>query len=196
MNGGADLRIAYYAQKPRYAGKNIADLSKMMGKSPVDIVVEIEKNGGAQIVHFGMSEEDMRLFMKQDFVATASDGGAKVPDTSSVPHPRNYGTFPRKIGFYAIQEKLIPLETAIRSASGLPADIMGLKDRGYLKVGYFADIVVFNPDTFRDKATYDKPHQYATGISHVLVNGTFAIMDGKATGKLAGKPLKKTEQPR
>ena len=195
-NGGADLRIAYYAPKPGYAGKNIAELAKMTGKSPLDIVVEIEKNGGAQIVHFGMSEEDMRLFMTQDFVATASDGGAKVPDTSSVPHPRNYGTFPRKIGFYSIQEKLIPLESAIRSASGLPADIMGLKDRGYLKVGYFADIVVFNPDTFRDKATYDKPHQYATGISHVLVNGTFAIIDGKATGKLAGKALKKTEQPR
>ena len=147
-------------------------------------------------MHFGMSEEDMRLFMKQDFVATASDGGAKVPDTSSVPHPRNYGTFPRKIGFYSIQEKLVPLESSIRSASGLPADIMGLKDRGYLKVGYFADIVVFNPDTFRDKATYDKPHQYELGIKHVLVNGSFAIMDGKPTGKLAGKPLKKTDQPR
>ncbi len=195
-NGGADLRIASYAPKPGYAGKNIAELAKMTGKSPVDLVVEIEKSGGAQIVHFGMSEEDMRLFMKQDFVATASDGGAKVPDTSSVPHPRSYGTFPRKIGFYSIQEKLIPIESAIRSASGLPADIMGLKDRGYLKVGYFADIVVFNPDTFRDKATYDKPHQYAVGISHVLVNGTFAIMDGKPTGKLAGKPLKKTDQPR
>jgi len=196
MSGGADLRIAYYAPKPRYAGKNIAELAKITGKSPVDIVVEIEKNGGAQIVHFGMSEEDMRLFMKQDFVATASDGAATVPDTSSMPHPRNYGTFPRKIGFYSIQEKLIPLESAIRSASGLPADIMGLKDRGYLKIGYFADIVVFSPDTFRDKATYDKPHQYATGISHVLVNGNFAIMDGKPTGKLAGKPLKKTDQPR
>ncbi len=195
-NGGADLRIASYASKPGFAGKNIAELAKITGKSPVDLVVEIEKNGGAQIVHFGMNEEDMRLFMKQDFVATASDGGAKVPDTTSVPHPRNYGTFPRKIGFYSIQEKIIPIEMAIRSASGLPADIMGLKDRGYLKVGYFADIVVFNQDTFRDKATYDKPHQYASGINHVLVNGTFAIMDGKPTGKLAGKPLKKTDQPR
>lgn len=195
-NGGSDLRIAFYAPKPGYVGKNIVEIAKMTGKSPVDLVVEIEKNGGAQIVHFGMNDEDMRLFMRQDFVATASDGGARVPDTASVPHPRNYGTFPRKIGFYSIQEKLIPLEMAIRSASGLPADIMGLKDRGYLKIGYFADIVVFNPDTFRDKATYDKPHQYAVGISHVLVNGTFAIMDGKPTGKLAGKPLKKTDQPR
>ena len=195
-NGGADLRVAFYAPKPAYAGKNIVELAKITGKSALELVIEIEKNGGAQIVHFGMSEEDMRLFMKQDFVATASDGGAMVPDTASVPHPRNYGTFPRKIGFYSIQEKLIPLETAIRSASGLPADILGLKDRGYLKVGYFADIVVFNQATFRDKATYNKPHQYAAGVSHVLVNGSFAIMDGKPTGKLAGRPLKKTDQPK
>lgn len=195
-NGGADLRIASYAPMPGYAGKTIAEIAKMTGKSPLDVVVEIEKKGGAQIVHFGMNEEDMRLFMRQDFVATASDGGSKVPDTVSVPHPRNYGTFPRKIGLYSIQEKLIPLEMAIRSASGLPADIMGLKDRGYLKPGYYADIVVFNKDTFRDKATYDKPHQYASGITHVLVNGSFAIMDGKSTGKLAGKPLRKTDQPK
>ncbi len=191
---GADLRIARYAPKPEYAGKNLAELALKTGKTALELVIEIEKNGGAQIVHFSMHDEDIRLFMKQDFVATASDGGSMVPDKTSVPHPRSYGTFPRKIGFYAIQEKLLPLEQAIRSASGLPADIMGLKNRGYLKVGCFADIVAFNPESFRDKATFDKPHQYAFGMTYVLVNGTFAILDGKATGKLAGKPLKKNDQ--
>jgi N-acyl-D-amino-acid deacylase len=103
-------------------------------KSVLEIAVEIETNGGAQIVNHGMSEEDVRLYMKQPWVATASDGSAKVAD-SSVPHPRSYGTFARKIGFYAIEEKTIPLEHAIRSAAGLPADILGLKDRGYVKPG-------------------------------------------------------------
>src|SRR5262249_19386027 len=149
-------------------------------KLPVDIVVEIERNGGAQVVHFSMEEEDVRLIMKQPFVATASDGAAKFPD-DTIPHPRSYGTFPRKIGRYAIEDKIVTLEQAIRSASGLPADILRLPERGYLKVGYIADVVVFDPASFRDIATFDKPHQYATGVRYVFVNGVAAISDAKAT---------------
>jgi N-acyl-D-amino-acid deacylase len=144
------------------------------------------------MVSFGMSEEDVRVFMRRPWVATASDGGSKVPD-DTVPHPRSYGTFPRKIGRYAIEEKLIPLEQAIRSASGLPADILRLGDRGYLKSGQFADVVVFDPTTFRDTATYDKPHQYAIGVRLLLVNGKAVIEDGKVTNALPGRVLRHKE---
>ena len=116
-----------------------------------------------------------------------------MPD-STVPHPRSYGTFPRKIGRYSIEEKVIPLEQAIRSSSGLPADILRLKDRGYLKAGQFADVVVFDPKTFRDVATYDQPHQYATGVRLLLVNGKAVIEDGKATKALPGRVLRHAEK--
>jgi N-acyl-D-aspartate/D-glutamate deacylase len=193
--GGERIRIASYSKKPQWQGKSIAEIAKAEKKTPMEIVIEIEKNGGAGIVNFGMSEEDVRLIMKQPFVATASDGGAKVPGPS-VPHPRNYGTFPRKIGRYAIEDGIVTLEHAIRSASGLPADILHLKERGYLMKGYVADIVVFNPKTFRDTATFDKPHQYAPGVVHLFVNGKHVIRDGKYTGTLAGMALKRQENSR
>ncbi len=143
-----------------------------------------------------MSEEDVRLIMRQPFVATASDGASMVPSASTVPHPRSYGCFPRKIGHYAIEDKVITLEHALRSASGLPADILKLPERGYLKAGYFADVVVFDPETFRDRATFDKPHQYATGVRYLFVNGKLAIDEGKFTGVLAGKVLRHKSKTR
>jgi len=142
------------------------------------VVLEIERNGGAQVVNFGMSEEDVRVYMRQPWVATASDGSTHRPG-NSVPHPRSYGTFPRKIGHYAIEEKLVPVELAVRSATGLPADILRLTDRGYLKAGAFADVVVLDPATYRDTATFDRPHQYATGVRWVFVNGRPIIADGR-----------------
>src|SRR5258708_4351596 len=138
-------------------------------KTPLEIVLEIERRGGAQIVNFSMKEEDVRLIMKRPWVATASDGSAMTKG-NTVPHPRNYGCFPRKIGYYALAEKHIPLEQAIRSATGLPADILRLPERGYLKAGYFADVVVFDPKTFRDTATFARPHSYAAGVVSVYVN--------------------------
>jgi N-acyl-D-aspartate/D-glutamate deacylase len=107
-----------------------------------------------------------------------------------VPHPRSYGCFPRKIGFYSITEQIIPVEQATRSATGLPADILELPERGYLKPGCFADIVVLDPKTFRDQATFDDPHQYATGVRHLFVNGQLAIENGKRTEALAGRALR------
>ncbi|MFO0810127.1 MAG: D-aminoacylase [Gemmataceae bacterium] len=188
--GGKSLRVAQFRGNPTFNGKDIAEIADMTKRSMVDVVLEIEKAGGAQMVSFGMSEEDVRLFMKRPWVATASDGGSKVPDTTSVPHPRSYGTFPRKIGRYAIADGMIPLEFAIRSASGLPADILKLPERGYLKLGWFADVVVFDPATFRDTATFEKPHQYATGVKWLYVNGTAAIAEGKPTTVLAGRVLR------
>jgi N-acyl-D-aspartate/D-glutamate deacylase len=191
--GGADLRVARYQPHPAWQGKDLVAIAKMEGKTPLDIAVEIEKNGGAQIVHFCMDEADVRLIMKQDFVATASDGAAMVPN-SSVPHPRCYGCFPRKIGRYSIEERTLPVEQAIRSASGLPADILHLMDRGYLRADCFADVVVFDPKTYRDLATYDKPHQYATGVKWLFVNGKAAIGNGLDIATLSGRVLRHVEK--
>ncbi|HZZ80870.1 MAG TPA: D-aminoacylase [Gemmataceae bacterium] len=187
--GGKSIKIARYTKHLDWQGKDLFAIGAAEKKPVLDIAIEITRNGGAQIVNFGMSDEDVRLFMKEPYVATASDGSSMLPG-KTVPHPRSYGTFPRKIGRYAIQDEAITLEQAIRSASGLPADILKVPQRGYLKVGYFADIVVFDPKTFRDKATYDSPHQYATGVRHLFVNGQLAIEDGKKTETLAGKVLR------
>jgi N-acyl-D-amino-acid deacylase len=193
--GGKTIRIARYAPKPAWQGKDIQAIAEAEKKTPVEIAEEIERHGGAQIVNFGMSEEDVRLIMKQPWVATASDGGAQVPN-DSVPHPRNYGTFPRKIGNYAIADKLIPVELALRSASGLPADVLNLPERGYLKPGYFADVVLLDPENYRDHATYDKPHAYATGVVYLWVNGKLAIEKEKFTKTLGGRVLRHKEPTR
>ena len=187
--GGKSLKIAGYAKRPEWQGKDLDTIATMEKKSLLDIVIEIQRNGGAQVVSFGMNEEDVRLFMKEPFVATASDGGSMLP-AKNVPHPRSYGTFPRKIGRYAIEDKIIPLGHAVRSASGLPADILELPQRGYIKTGYFADIVVFDPKTMRDKATFDSPHQYAGGVQYLLVNGAVVIDHGTFTEKLSGRVLR------
>lgn len=187
--GGKTIKIARYVKNVKWQGKDIATIAEMEKKSPLEIVIEITRGGGAQIVNFGMNDDDVRLFMKEPWVATASDGSAMVP-SDTVPHPRSYGTFPRKIGRYAIADQDISLQQAIRSATGLPADILKLPERGYLKAGYFADIVVFDPKTFRDKATYDVPHQYASGVKYLFVNGKMAIEDGKRMEVLAGRVLR------
>ena len=189
-SGGASLFIAGYGANRAWQGKDLATLAGEQKQPVLELVLEIQQNGGASMVNFGMQEEEVRLIMQQDFVATASDGGAKLPD-ATVPHPRNYGTFPRKIGHYAIDGKIVSLSHAIRSSTGLPADILGLKQRGYLRVGAYADLVVFAPETFRDTATFEKPHQYATGVRFLLVNGQLAIDDGQVKTVLAGRALRR-----
>jgi N-acyl-D-amino-acid deacylase len=188
--GGKSIKIARYAKNPKWQGKDLFSIAQAEDKSALEIVIDITRNGGAQIVNFGMNDEDMKLFMKEPYVATASDGSARVPSMDETPHPRSYGTFSRKIGRYALEDEVISLPQAIRSSSGLPADILKLPERGYLKAGYFADIVVFDPKTFRDKATYDQPHQYSTGVVHLFVNGKLAIEQGKATKELPGRVLR------
>ncbi len=187
--GGKALRIAAYAPKAHWQGKDLSAIAAQEKKTPLEVVLEIERNGGAGVVNFGMNEEEVRLFMREPYVATASDGTSQVP-AATVPHRRSYGCFPRKIGHYAIEEKLIPLGRALRSASGLPADILELPQRGYLKPGYFADVVVLNPKTYREQSTYDQPHQYATGVRYLFVNGRLAIDGGRFTGALAGRVLR------
>jgi N-acyl-D-aspartate/D-glutamate deacylase len=189
-DGGKTIQIARYRPNPKWQGQTLAAIAAADKKDPVDLVIEIEKAGGASIVNFGMSEEDVRLYMKQLWVATASDGSSQIPG-DTVPHPRSYGTFPRKIARYCLQDGVLPIEQAIRSASGLPADVLGLKDRGYLKPGQIADIVVFDPRDYRDVATFEKPHQYSTGVRYLFVNGKAVIDAGECKEVLAGKPLRK-----
>jgi N-acyl-D-amino-acid deacylase len=188
-DGGAALRIVRYAQRPEWAGKSLVEIAAAEGEEPLAVALGILRGGGASIVNFGMDEGDVRHVMQRDFVATASDGSAYVPGADK-PHPRNYGTFPRKLGHYALGEKVIPLEHAIRSATGLPADIMGFEDRGYLRQGLAADVTVFDPGTLRDAATFDDPHRYSEGVRYVFVNGEPALYAGAATGALPGRALR------
>jgi N-acyl-D-amino-acid deacylase len=187
--GGKSLRIASYPTQPDWQGQDLATLAAREKKSVRDLVIDIERHGGATMVIFAMKEEDVRLILQQPFVATASDGSTNLPAAAPT-HPRSYGTFPRKIGHYALVEKLLPLEQALRSCSGLPADILHLPERGYLKPGFFADVVVFDPVDYRDRATFERTHEYATGVRYLLVNGKLTIDGGRFTGTCAGRALR------
>ena len=189
LDAGPNIHIATFKSHPAWQGKTLDAVAREKKTDLLSTVLDIERNGGAQVVNFSMSPEDVSLIMKQPFVATASDGSSQIP-SDTVPHPRSYGCFARKIGRYAIEDKMITLEHAIRSASGLPADILKLPERGYLKSGYFADVVVFDAKSFRDQATFEKPHQYATGVRYLFVNGKLAMDDGKYQNILAGKVLR------
>jgi N-acyl-D-aspartate/D-glutamate deacylase len=190
---GRALRIARFEPQPAWQGKDLMTIALAEKTTPLEVALQIERKGGAAIVHFSMSDEDVRLIGQQPWVATASDGSSMVPAQGSVPHPRSYGCFARKIGHFAFADKLLSPAFAVRSASGLPADILHLKDRGYLKEGYYADVVVFDPQTYRDRATFDRPHQYASGVRWLFVNGRLAVEDGKFTGVLAGRVLRHPE---
>lgn len=187
-NGGESIQIARYEPHQEWVGKRLSEIAKLQGKSPTEIGVEIAKNGGAAIVNFSMDEADVRHVMQVPWVATASDGRAYLPGADK-PHPRNYGTFPRKLGYYAMAEGVLSLEKAVRSATALPAQILGLTDRGTLKTGLAADIVVFDPQQIRDAATFENPHQYSRGIRYVYVNGQPAVYLGSPTGARPGKAL-------
>jgi len=175
---------------PSYVGKNLKEIAAQEKIDTVDLVLKIIAQENPQIVSHSMSENDVRWVMTLPWVATASDGAARTPDPNEHPHPRNFGTFARKIGRFAIQEKLLPLAQAIRSATGLPADIFGLAERGYLRVGYYADIAVFEPATYRDQATFEKPKEYATGVRYVFLAGQAAVDDAKPSPKLFGRALR------
>ena len=190
-DGGTSLVIARCRHRPDFTGRNIAEIAAAEQMAAADVVIDIVNGGGASIVSFCMNEDDVRFVMGVHWVATASDGRAYVPGTDR-PHPRSYGTFPRKITYYAREEKVLTEAAAIRSSTGLPADILGIPDRGYIGKGMFADIVVYAADEFCDRATFDDPHRYAAGVRYVFVNGQAAVHDGVATGILAGRALRRT----
>lgn len=138
---------------------------------------------------FSIWEGDVEAYAAQPWTATATDGEIALPEDGPV-HARFYGTFPRKIRRYALEKKVISLEDAIRSATSLPAQILGLRHRGMVREGFYADVVVFDPERVRDRATFFEPHQYAEGIDYVLVSGQFVVDGGKLTGALPGTVMR------
>lgn len=186
---GASIRIARYARKPSRVGRDLVTIARQENTTPVEIVIDVQRHGGAQAISFGMSEADVRDVMRHDFVATASDASAHLRTGADQPHPRAYGTFPRKVR-YALDEHVLTLEQAVRSATGLPASILRLPDRGVIRAGAFADLVVFDPDTFRDAATFDRPTRYAPGVDFLFVNGVAVIDKGRPKTVLPGRALR------
>jgi N-acyl-D-amino-acid deacylase len=145
------------------------------------------------MVGFAMSEENITRFLAHPLGMVCSDGSALAVDgplSEGMPHPRNFGTFPRVLGHYCREQGAMPLETAIHKMTALPARRLRLEGRGVIAVGAFADLVVFDPDTVADRATFARPHQYPIGIPHVMVNGRLVLRDGEGTGARAGRVLR------
>ena len=179
--GGADSLLITRSRNQQIIGKTLDKIAKEWNQPPIDAALEIVKSGGAGVASFNMQEDDIKNFMREDWVMTGSDG--------SEGHPRKYGTFPRKLRKYVFDEQVISLPFAIRSSTSLTAETLGLKDRGLLKAGYIADVVVFDPKTMNDLATYENPEVLATGVRYLLVNGKLAVDGGKLTTVLAGRTL-------
>jgi N-acyl-D-amino-acid deacylase len=175
-------------------GKTLAEVAKIRGKDPIetamDLIAEDESRIGT--LYFIMSEDNVKKELAKPWISFGSDEASQAPEglfLKSNPHPRAYGNFARVLGKYVRDEKVIPMKEAIRRLSGLPATNLGLDHRGFLKEGMFADVVVFDPATIADRATFEKPHQYAVGMKHVFVNGAQVLKDGEHTGAKPGRAL-------
>ncbi|MFN7916750.1 MAG: D-aminoacylase [Vicinamibacterales bacterium] len=193
----ANIVLAACGFDPTLAGKNLAQILRERKRpatpdQAADLAVELVQKGGCSAIYHAISEDDLVRIMKHPATMIASDAAPGIPTFGKdVPHPRAYGTFARVLGVYVREKKVLSLEEAVRKMSAFPASRMGLADRGVLRPGMKADIVVFNPNTVIDKATFDKPHQYAEGVSTVLVNGVVTLADGKMTGDRAGRALRR-----
>lgn len=189
--GGADrIQFRRFVQDPSIEGRLLSDVAAERGMDPIDQSIEFFKVGSPGIVSFNMHDKDIATFMTQPWTMTSSDGDL-VTWMEGVPHPRSYGSFPRKIRHYVLDEDIIGLAFAIRSMTSLPAQVYRIPDRGLLREGMAADVVVFDLETIRDKATFTEPHQLSEGMVHVFVNGQAAIRDREFTGVLAGEVLRK-----
>jgi len=192
--GGADRVVVFEYPRAEWVGKDLQEIADERGVDPVQMAIDLqlegdpERRGGGRLRGFSMSETDVEAYAAQPWVATASDGGIALPEDGSV-HPRYYGTFPRKIRHYALTAGALSVEAAIRSQTSLPARIMGLRDRGEIREGYWADLVVFDLETITDQATFFEPHRHATGIDHVIVNGAFVVEDGEILYAVPGRVI-------
>ena len=180
----------------KYEGMRVAEAAKLANKDPFDFVFDllVEENGSVGCVYFIIDEADLALALKQSWVAIGSDGSALAtegPLRAGVPHPRSFGTFPRVLGRYVREQKVISLQEAIRKMTSLPASILGFSDRGTIEKGKWADLVLFDPATVSDRATFENPFQYPVGIDTVIVNGQVVLDEGKHSGARPGKVLKR-----
>lgn len=191
--GAAKIMISRHRADPALEGRRLDEIARAQVLEPVDAAIGIIRAGGASIVTFVMGEEDIRRFMVQPWTMTCSDGEL-VALGDGVPHPRAFGAFPRKLRRYVVEEKVLTLERAIHSMTGLPATVFRLPERGVLRVGAMADVAVFDLAAVRDVATYEDPHHHSEGMKAVIVNGRVALDGGKVTGERAGRVLAKTVQ--
>ncbi|MGD2152859.1 MAG: D-aminoacylase [Gemmatimonadales bacterium] len=196
--GSADnvLLVGFKSEELKaLTGKTLGEVAAMRGTSPEETAIDlvIEDDSGVGSVYFIMSEENVAKKIRQPWVSFDSDAASLAPEgvfLESNPHPRAYGNFARLLGKYVRQENVIPLEEAVRRLSSLPASNLKIERRGSLLPGYFADVVVFDPQIIIDHATFDDPHQYATGVLHVFVNGTQVLEDGEHTGAMPGRVVR------
>jgi N-acyl-D-amino-acid deacylase len=195
--GGGDIARVQFSNnrwQPSLNGRTLADWARERGLAPTvengaDLVIEGVLKGGASMIYHVLDEADVQRIMQHPQAMIGSDGRlARYGDNSS-PHPRAYGTFPRVLGRYTRELKIFPLETAIFKMTGMSAARLGLRERGTLKAGNFADVVVFDPETIADRSTFEQPHQYSVGIDYVFVNGVAAVDAGRFTDSRAGRVL-------
>ncbi len=187
--GGAESMLIVDARERTIVGKRLSQIAREMNKSAVEAALDVIKYvGGAGVASFNMNEKDIRRFMKEKFIFTCSDG--------STGHPRKFGTFPKKLREYVYQQKLISLEFAVRNSSAATAEWFRIPERGLIREGYFADVIVFDPNTVSDRSTYEQPELLAVGMKIVIVNGKVAVENGAYTGVLAGRALRKQVQSR
>jgi N-acyl-D-aspartate/D-glutamate deacylase len=177
-----------------FQGKRMSELIAARGGDPADVLMDvlIEENGSVPTVFFHHAEPDMQLVMKQPWTSIGSDGGALSidgPTSRTHPHPRYFGTFPRVLGRYVRELKVVTLPEAVKKMTSMNADKIGLKDRGRIRPGAWADITIFDANQISDRATFENPHQYPVGIRYVVVNGTVTLDGEQHTGALAGRVL-------
>jgi len=195
--GGPDriLLVGFKSEKLKpLTGKTLAAVAEMRGKDPISTIMDLISEDESRIgtIYFEMSEENIKKELAKPWISFGSDEASQAPEgvfLKSNPHPRAYGNFARVLGKYVRDEKVIPMTEAIRRLSGLPATNLGLDHRGFIKEGMFADVVLFDPATIADRATFEKPHQYAVGVKHVFVNGVQVLRDGEHTGAKPGRAL-------
>ncbi len=189
------LLVGFKSEKLKpLTGKSLADVAKERGKDAITTVMDLiaEDESRIDTIYFLMSEENVKKELAKPWISFGSDEASQAPEgvfLKSNPHPRAYGNFARVLGKYVRDEKVIPLQEAVRRLSGLPAMNLGLDHRGFIKEGMFADVVVFDPAAIADRATFDKPHQYAVGMKDVFVNGAQVLKDGEHTGAKPGRAL-------
>ena len=189
--GGADrIRIANFGPDSTVEGKSLREIAEARRLDAVETALAMLQQGEAGIVSFNMLDDDIETLMRQPWTMTSSDG-ALVAAGNGVPHPRGNGAFPRKIRKYVVEDQVVELAAAIRSMTSLPAAVYRMPDRGVVRAGAAADLVVFDLAAVRDRATYDDPHQIAEGMRWVLVNGVLAVDEGRFTDAKGGRVLRR-----
>jgi N-acyl-D-amino-acid deacylase len=191
--GAGTLMISRYAPDPSIEGKRLSDLAAASNTTPEEYALKLLEKGDASLVSFNMSEDDIEHIMRQPWTMTCTDGDL-VPMGLGKPHPRAYGAFPRKLKRYVVERGAVSLPEAIRSMTSLPATLFGLKDRGQLRAGALADLLIFDLAKVNDAATYPEPHQLAEGMTEILVNGRWARRNGQFTTTLAGRVVVPSRQ--